>query len=125
MFTKLAIFALGYMLGARAGRQRYDAIVKEARDLAKARWFGGGRVRPRRLLDPVPAGQVDRQADALPRRRRVSGGAAHPAPAPPPAGAHHRLPPESTRAAAAAETDADPRGQPHGSALRCAPCPTS
>lgn len=35
MFTKLAIFALGYMLGARAGRQRYDAIVKEARDLTR------------------------------------------------------------------------------------------
>ena len=35
MFTKLAIFALGYMLGARAGRQRYDAIVKEATSLAR------------------------------------------------------------------------------------------
>ncbi|HEX4214518.1 MAG TPA: hypothetical protein VIA06_14475 [Candidatus Dormibacteraeota bacterium] len=35
MFTKLAIFGLGYMLGARAGRQRYDAIVKEARSLAR------------------------------------------------------------------------------------------
>lgn len=33
MFTKLAIFAAGYVLGARAGRPRYDAIVREAKDI--------------------------------------------------------------------------------------------
>jgi len=33
MFTKIAIFAAGYVLGARAGRQRYDAIVREAKDI--------------------------------------------------------------------------------------------
>lgn len=35
MFVKLAIFALGYLLGARAGRARYDAIVNEAKDVVK------------------------------------------------------------------------------------------
>ena len=35
MFTKLAIFAAGYVLGARAGRPRYDAIVREARDVVQ------------------------------------------------------------------------------------------
>lgn len=35
MFTKLAIFGLGYVLGARAGRPRYDAMVREARDLVQ------------------------------------------------------------------------------------------
>lgn len=35
MFTKLAIFAPGYMLGARAGRPRYDAIVREAKDVVQ------------------------------------------------------------------------------------------
>ncbi|MDQ6772034.1 MAG: hypothetical protein M3024_03445 [Candidatus Dormibacteraeota bacterium] len=33
MFTKMAIFGLGYVLGARAGRPRYDAIVGGARDI--------------------------------------------------------------------------------------------
>lgn len=33
MFTKLAIFGLGYVLGARAGRPRYDAMVREAKDV--------------------------------------------------------------------------------------------
>lgn len=35
MLTKLAIFAIGYILGARAGRARYDAIVAEAKDIVK------------------------------------------------------------------------------------------
>ncbi|MBO0746102.1 MAG: hypothetical protein J2P43_13865 [Candidatus Dormibacteraeota bacterium] len=35
MYTKLAIFAAGYLLGARAGRPRYDAIVREAKDVAQ------------------------------------------------------------------------------------------
>jgi hypothetical protein len=33
LFTKLAIFGLGYLLGARAGRKRYDEIVQGGRDL--------------------------------------------------------------------------------------------
>ncbi|MDR0358979.1 MAG: hypothetical protein LBJ87_05900 [bacterium] len=35
MFTKLAIFGLGYLLGTRAGRERYQAIVKEAREFVQ------------------------------------------------------------------------------------------
>jgi hypothetical protein len=35
MFTKLAIFAIGYVLGSRAGRARYDAIVAGTRDLLR------------------------------------------------------------------------------------------
>ena len=33
MFVKLAIFGLGYLLGSRAGRARYDAIVAGTRDI--------------------------------------------------------------------------------------------
>lgn len=33
MFLKLAIFGLGYVLGSRAGRARYEAIVSGARDI--------------------------------------------------------------------------------------------
>lgn len=33
MLTKLAIFGVGYLLGTRAGRQRYEAIMAEARDI--------------------------------------------------------------------------------------------
>jgi len=33
MLVKLAIFALGYLLGSRAGRARYEAIVAGARDI--------------------------------------------------------------------------------------------
>lgn len=33
MLWKLAIFGLGYVLGARAGRARYEAIVAGTRDL--------------------------------------------------------------------------------------------
>jgi hypothetical protein len=35
MLMKLAIFGLGYLLGSRAGRGRYDAIVAGARDLVQ------------------------------------------------------------------------------------------
>jgi hypothetical protein len=35
MLVKLAIFALGYLLGSRAGRARYDAFVAGVRDLAR------------------------------------------------------------------------------------------
>jgi len=35
MFMKLAIFGLGYLLGSRAGRARYEAIVAGARDIAR------------------------------------------------------------------------------------------
>lgn len=35
MFGKLAIFAVGYLLGARSGRERYEQLV----DLA--RWVAG------------------------------------------------------------------------------------
>jgi len=35
MLVKLAIFALGYVLGSRAGRARYEAIVAGTRDLLK------------------------------------------------------------------------------------------
>ncbi len=35
MLTKLAIFGLGYLLGSRAGRARYDAIVTGARDIVR------------------------------------------------------------------------------------------
>ena len=33
MFTKIAFFALGYLLGTRAGRKRYDEIIAGARDI--------------------------------------------------------------------------------------------
>lgn len=33
MFVKLAIFGVGYVLGSRAGRARYEAIVAGARDI--------------------------------------------------------------------------------------------
>ncbi|HZV51458.1 MAG TPA: hypothetical protein VFD49_17035 [Candidatus Dormibacteraeota bacterium] len=32
MFTKMAFFGLGYLLGSRAGRQRYEEIVGAVRD---------------------------------------------------------------------------------------------
>jgi hypothetical protein len=35
MFVKLAIFGLGYLLGSRAGRERYQAIVAGARDIVQ------------------------------------------------------------------------------------------
>jgi len=35
MLVKLAIFALGYVLGSRAGRARYEAIVAGTRDLIR------------------------------------------------------------------------------------------
>jgi hypothetical protein len=35
MLLKLAIFALGYVLGSRAGRARYEAIVAGTRDLVQ------------------------------------------------------------------------------------------
>ena len=35
MLMKLAIFALGYVLGSRAGRERYNAIVAGARDIVR------------------------------------------------------------------------------------------
>ncbi len=35
MLLKLAIFGLGYVLGSRAGRARYDAIVTGARSIAR------------------------------------------------------------------------------------------
>jgi hypothetical protein len=35
MLVKLAIFALGYVLGSRAGRARYEAIIAGTRDLLK------------------------------------------------------------------------------------------
>jgi preprotein translocase subunit YajC len=35
MLVKLGIFAIGYLLGSRAGRARYEAIVAGARDLAR------------------------------------------------------------------------------------------
>ncbi|TMC04432.1 MAG: hypothetical protein E6J41_24810 [Chloroflexi bacterium] len=35
MFGKLAIFAVGYMLGARSGRERYEQLV------GLARWVAG------------------------------------------------------------------------------------
>lgn len=35
MFVKLGIFALGYVLGSRAGRARYEAIVAGARDIVQ------------------------------------------------------------------------------------------
>ena len=33
MIVKLAIFCLGYVLGTRAGRARYDAIVAETKEV--------------------------------------------------------------------------------------------
>ena len=33
MLVKLAIFGIGYVLGTRAGRQRYEEIVAGARDI--------------------------------------------------------------------------------------------
>jgi hypothetical protein len=35
VLVKLGIFAIGYLLGSRAGRARYEAIVAGARDLAR------------------------------------------------------------------------------------------
>lgn len=34
MFTKLAIFGIGYLLGSRAGREAYERILTEAREVA-------------------------------------------------------------------------------------------
>ena len=31
MFTKMAVFGLGYLLGTRAGRQRYEELTRGAR----------------------------------------------------------------------------------------------
>ena len=35
MLLKLAIFGLGYVLGSRAGRARYESIVAGARDIVR------------------------------------------------------------------------------------------
>ncbi len=35
VFTKMAFFGLGYLLGSRAGRQRYEEIVGAVRDFLK------------------------------------------------------------------------------------------
>ncbi len=35
MFTKLAIFGIGYLLGTRAGRARYEEIVQGAREIVQ------------------------------------------------------------------------------------------
>lgn len=35
MLVKLALFGLGYVLGARAGRARYEELVGGARDFIK------------------------------------------------------------------------------------------
>ena len=80
MLTKLAIFAIGYILGARAGRARYDAIVAEAKDIVKGEEVSAvvGFVRgalprhPHPLRPPRP--RVTRFAAAQPpwQRRRVA-----------------------------------------------------
>ena len=35
MFGKLAVFGIGYLIGARAGRQRYEDLVGGVRDFVK------------------------------------------------------------------------------------------
>ncbi len=35
MLLKMAIFGLGYVLGSRAGRARYESIVAGARDIVR------------------------------------------------------------------------------------------
>ncbi len=40
MLVKLAFFGLGYLLGSRAGRARYDAIVAGARDIIQGEEVG-------------------------------------------------------------------------------------
>ena len=35
MFGKLAVFGIGYLIGARAGRQRYEELVGGVRDYVK------------------------------------------------------------------------------------------
>jgi hypothetical protein len=35
MFGKLAVFGIGYLIGARAGRQRYEELVGGVRDFLK------------------------------------------------------------------------------------------
>ncbi|HEY4865644.1 MAG TPA: hypothetical protein VIK45_09060 [Candidatus Dormibacteraeota bacterium] len=35
MFGKLAVFGIGYLIGARAGRQRYEELVGGVRDFVK------------------------------------------------------------------------------------------
>jgi hypothetical protein len=35
MFGKLALFGLGYLMGTRAGRQRYEELVGGVRDFVK------------------------------------------------------------------------------------------
>jgi len=35
MFFKVAIFGLGYLLGSRAGRAQYNAIVAGAKDIVQ------------------------------------------------------------------------------------------
>jgi hypothetical protein len=35
MLGKMALFGLGYVIGTRAGRQRYEELVSSARDIFK------------------------------------------------------------------------------------------
>lgn len=35
MFGKLAVFGIGYLIGTRAGRQRYEELVGGVRDFVK------------------------------------------------------------------------------------------
>jgi hypothetical protein len=35
MFGKLAVFGIGYLMGTRAGRQRYEELVGGVRDFVK------------------------------------------------------------------------------------------
>ena len=35
MFGKLAVFGIGYLIGSRAGRQRYEELVGGVRDFVK------------------------------------------------------------------------------------------
>jgi hypothetical protein len=35
MFTKMALFGLGYLMGTRAGRARYEELTRGAREFLK------------------------------------------------------------------------------------------
>ena len=35
MLTKMALFGLGYLLGSRAGRQRYEELTRGAREFLR------------------------------------------------------------------------------------------
>ena len=68
MLMKLAIFGLGYVLGSRAGRARYDAIVAGARDIVRGEEVAAVVGFVRGGLDPVAARTLERCPVPVPGR---------------------------------------------------------